>query len=132
MKRILTLAGILILALVSCGKSDDGGTTEQKSLTGGTYTIKATVTDGILTEAKIQMDMYSDDSKEIKIPEAEIKGKTQWSREYSFKRTTYVSVWAETNSDNSTLILELLKDGKVLKKETKVGKERLVGGVSIL
>ena len=132
MKQILTLVGILILALVSCGKSDNGGTIEQESLTGGTYTIKATVTDGILTEAEIQMDMYSDDSKEIKIPEAEIKGKTQWSREYSFKRTTYVSVWAETNSDNSTLILELLKDGKVVKKATKVGKERLVGGVSIL
>ncbi len=131
MKRVLSLVMILTAILVSCGKENISGSGQ--SSVGGAYVVKATVTEGILTEAEIQIDMHSDDSQKIQIPEAEIYGKTEWSREYSFKRTTYVSVWAETYSDNSTLVLELFKDGKLIKRDTKVGKgDHIVAGVSVL
>lgn len=130
MKKFLSLAMILMAILGSCGKDNINDSGQLSA--GKTYVVKATVTNGVLTEAEIQTDMYSNDGKKIIIPQSEINGKTNWSREYSFKKTTYVSVWAETNSDNSTLVLELLKDGKLIKRDTKIGKGRLVGGISIL
>lgn len=101
---------MMVIALVNCGKSNDGESAES-----GTYTLKVLKSE----EITLQNVVAVYDGK----TESEMIGKTlkeDFVRTYQAKGIINISVSASGN-DNSNLIVQLFKNDKLLKEASSKG-----------
>lgn len=97
-----------IIALVSCSKSDDGGS--------GTYSIKVLKAEDITLRTIVAVYDGTTHSETVnKVLEED------FVKTYDVKQGNISVSVVGVGNDTSKLILQLLKDGKVLKESTHSG-----------
>ncbi|GIZ14256.1 hypothetical protein [Capnocytophaga catalasegens] len=131
MKQIFIFTMILAGIVTSCGKNDDSSSTNSA----GTYTVKATITNGgVLYGGTIYIDteLGSDKSRDYSVFTDEhmksMISKTEWEGSYDVKKSISVQINARTMgsntlTENSVLRVTILKDGK----EITAGEQKGIG-----
>lgn len=106
---------VMVIALISCGKSNDGESAEN-----GTYTLKVLKSEEITLQNVVAV--YNGKTESEMIGKAL---KEDFVRTYQAKGIINISVSA-TGSDNSNLVVQLFKNDKLLKEASSKGNVLIV------